>query len=161
MGPAVTAQKQSSKAKEIKTIEQIREEAKRSVQSSAMSQSQRNGAASASAQLPADIKQMNQDIEDKNQKKAQKFEPILEDVEMQYEKDKKLGFEPIIEPEDLEFDHDEDPATTKNVQAYINKQMDKKMNKLQEDVYGMIDNFQLEVLRQFQIQQGSIENLIQ
>jgi len=66
MGPAVTAQKQSSKAKEIKTIEQIREEAKRSVQSSAMSQSQRNGAASASAQLPADIKQMNQDIEDKN-----------------------------------------------------------------------------------------------
>jgi len=80
---------------------------------------------------------------------------------MQYEKDKKLGFEPIIEPEDLEFDHDEDPATTKNVQAYINKQMDKKMNKLQEDVYGMIDNFQLEVLRQFQIQQGSIENLIQ
>ena len=41
------------------------------------------------------------------------------------------------------------------------KQLGKKLNKLRDEVSEMIDDFQLEVIRQFQIQQGTLENLIQ
>ena len=114
--------------------------------------------------LPQDIQQMNKDIENK-QKSAlasQPFEykPAGEDVDMRIDNEQRGDFPKTFEPEDFD-DADGDPATTQQIQAYIDKQLGKKLNKLRDEVNDMIDDFQLEVIRQFQIQQGTLENLIQ
>ena len=42
------------------------------------------------------------------------------------------------------------------IRAYIDQQTQEKMKVLQNDINDMVDNFQLEVVRQFQIQSGTI-----
>ena len=48
----------------------------------------------------------------------------------------------------------------KLIEAYINQQITKKTTKLYEEVSDMIDNFQVEVLRQFQIQRGKVDEIV-
>ena len=49
---------------------------------------------------------------------------------------------------------------TKVIQNYIDQQMSKKLGILKQDLDEMVDNFQLEMIRQFQIQRGTVENLL-
>jgi len=39
--------------------------------------------------------------------------------------------------------------------------MTKKLGGLKEEIDQMIDNFQVEIVRQFQIQRGSVSNIIE
>lgn len=96
---------------------------------------------------------MNKDIESK-QKSAlasQPFEykPGGEDANMRIENEQRGEFANALEPDDFD---EGDPATSQQIQAYIDKQLGKKLNKLRDEVGEMIDDFQLEVIRQFQIQ---------
>ena len=116
--------------------------------------------------LPQEIQQMNKDIENKQKSSLanQPFEykPTGEDAEMKIDNEQRgVDFPKALEPEVFEDADGGDPATTQQIQAYIDKQLGKKLNKLQDEVNEMIDDFQLEVIRQFQIQQGTLENLIQ
>ena len=53
-----------------------------------------------------------------------------------------------------------DQFDTEKLNAYIDQQMAKKMDELKQDVGSMLDAMQLEVIRQFQIQRGTVNNLL-
>lgn len=69
----------------------------------------------------------------------------------------KLGGQYDIDVEEFKGNGDVDP---KQISAYIDQQMAIKLDTLRDDVFEMLDNMQLQALRQFQIQRGSVQTLL-
>ena len=68
---------------------------------------------------------------------------------MKIDNDQRGQFGRDFEPEEFEDEDGADPASSQQIQAYIDKQLGKKLNSLRNEIGTMIDDFQIEVIRQF------------